>query len=328
MLISPKMRKVYEDNFEFASVKQTTPNIFLVIKQGVLDEQISFLEYARSVLKNAKITRSCSSLQEALDISNYWDTIYIPSGRHQVKFLESFNGGGMIKALQDINENKSNPVITAREGEIVLFRIDGDFTFESVTLDCSNVSSGIVIPRGDVAFNNCAILDHSGSESKPAFVIYSGGKLTLDNSTINNFGTGISMKSGSELNVTGDSIIGNCSIGIEAEDECVLNLNEGCIVESKECGIMLETVSNDMQDDTIICYQKLVEVKNCKNLHYEKEFTFKNNQKNRNIVVSKRNIWEQFEKNCDEENSFQSHANDDDEFLGFEDCNDSVVCLN
>lgn len=331
VLMNPKMRLVFEEDFSILQEDTKIANVFVVFKQGEIDEHIKHLELVKSIIGETPIKYMCSSLQEALEKSHYPDKIYIPSGVHEIKFLESFNKGGMIKHLS-FKDTETRAVIKARAGDGFLFRMDGNFTLENVSLDCSNVSSGIVIPRGYVNLFKCNIIDSSSLETKQGIVLYDGAKLNIQDTIIDHFDIGISMKSGSELIISEGSCIENCITGIEAEDGCKINLKKGKITNSKLCGILYNTNKDAaVQNKVKQIYENVKDIQNIADIQFDDAFKFENNNKAniviRNMKYGGNEILIEPEKMIEDDDPVIVYSREEDEFLGFVDGDESVILI-
>lgn len=101
------------------------------------------------------------------------DYIYLPTGRHSIKWLEPLNSGGLLKAITSVENNKTdsngleskeNAIVTTEESDNVFLSFNGDYTIENVILDCRQVRVGIWTKGGTVTLKNCQLVgDRSSS---------------------------------------------------------------------------------------------------------------------------------------------------------------------
>ena len=103
------------------------------------------------------------------------DYIYLPSGRHSIKWLEPLNAGGLIKAISGAENNKiafdsnvlqsnEKAIFTCEESDNIFLSFNGDYTIENVVIDCQQVRVGIWTKGGTVTLKNCQLIgDRSSS---------------------------------------------------------------------------------------------------------------------------------------------------------------------
>lgn len=110
------------------------------------------------------------------------DYIYLPTGRHSIKWLEPLNSGGLIKAISKGENNKTaldgitfesneKSIITTEECDNVFLSFNGDYAIENVVLDCRQVRIGIWTKGGTVTLRNCQLIgDRSSSTGMGVFI--------------------------------------------------------------------------------------------------------------------------------------------------------------
>lgn len=110
------------------------------------------------------------------------DSIYLPSGRHSIKWLEPLNSGGQLKAVSQTNnkiihidnfaiDSKQNTIITTDESDNVFLSCNGDYTIENVILDCRLVRFGIWNKSGTITLKNCQLIGDRKSSTSIGIVI-------------------------------------------------------------------------------------------------------------------------------------------------------------
>lgn len=266
MFENPVMRKAFEENN--CKTKIECKN-FLVTNVGKLSDVITYLTEAKTFIGNENIKLG-SSLQDALEFCLASDTIYIPAGIHQIKFMEHFNEKGSIKALV-VSENNldekinsvidlnRDAVIKSKDEDSILITVDGEFTFENITFDCKNVRSGILIRNGNVVFKNCCIIGDSNSSTKQGLCVFGNSLVKFENSIIKDFSTGITLNAGSKVYLD-SSIISNCYTGVEVNENAFLAMENSKVKNSKTYGISLNTTMAECDEKKII-YTKSDELK-------------------------------------------------------------------
>lgn len=104
------------------------------------------------------------------------DHIYLPTGRHNIKWLEPLNSGGLLRAVStnmennkvenDINvlEPKEKTIVTTEESENVFLSLN-------VILDCRQVRFGIWNKCGAITIKNCQLIGDRSSSTAVGIVI-------------------------------------------------------------------------------------------------------------------------------------------------------------
>lgn len=104
--------------------------------------------------------------------------IYIPAGKHFIKFVEYLNDDGSLHGVaaneklslnerieREINLSEES-VVKASYDDTVLLMFTENFTIENVTIDCRNVRTGILLRKGSLTLINCTMIgDHQSSTS-------------------------------------------------------------------------------------------------------------------------------------------------------------------
>lgn len=149
-----------------------------------MDQHIKYLQEAKSIVGNSKTVRICDSLQGALEKCAASNELYLPPGRHEIKFLEYLNGGGLLKAVSTVRFadackagqlhviEDAAAVVCSKDDDSVLLTVDGDYCFENVMLDCINVRTGVLIKQGNVTFKNCFLIGDATSSTKQGIVVF------------------------------------------------------------------------------------------------------------------------------------------------------------
>lgn len=110
------------------------------------------------------------------------DYIYLPPGRHSIKWLEPLNQGGLIKAISNGENNKiafdsnvlesnETAIVTTEDSDNVFLSFNGDYTIENVILDCRMVRIGIWTKGGTVTLKNCQLIGDRSSSTGIGIVI-------------------------------------------------------------------------------------------------------------------------------------------------------------
>jgi hypothetical protein len=173
MFENPEMRDIYK--------KIECPNRKKVESET---SEIYIMTKVKEIVGSEVVVQISSKLQDALNLAKASDHIYIPTGKHSIKFLEHLNDGGAIKAIaSDTFYNQTHPnknaldptkdaVIMSHDDDSILLTFDGDFVLENVILDCHNVRMGLVIKSGRVKLVNCLIVGDDSTSTKQGLVIF------------------------------------------------------------------------------------------------------------------------------------------------------------
>lgn len=259
ILENPAMREVYEKALfptEDSCFKNTSTGgplsveTLVVTHIGTLEQQIQYLNEAKKDIESHKFVRMCDSLQGALDRCKASDELYLPPGKHLIKFLEYLNGGGSLKAISAINFVEASEqrrldvidevaVVCSKDDDSVLLTIDGDYCFENILLDCTNVRSGVLIKRGNVAFQNCCFIGDPKSTTKQGIVIFGNSTVRFKGCVIKDFSTGIYSNRNSTIELS-ESLIDSCITGIEMMHAGSINFSSSKIINCKSYGVILD----------------------------------------------------------------------------------------
>uniref|UniRef100_A0A1B0CA96 Uncharacterized protein n=1 Tax=Lutzomyia longipalpis TaxID=7200 RepID=A0A1B0CA96_LUTLO len=195
--------------------------------------------------------RFCNTLQNALMSSNASDRIYIGSGKHTIGFREYFNSSGSIcgvKKLENVPERTEGglkpqdvPIVCSEMQDHFLFVCNGEFTFENILFDCSNVKYGFICQdQAKLTLRNCIIRGNM-RQSECGIDLKGRGSAILENCLIIDCFYGIGMKSGTKVDLIGTDIV-RCEYGIFLEDDCDVTLENSNFRECTNFGIYLENV--------------------------------------------------------------------------------------
>ncbi|XP_058814910.1 protein nessun dorma isoform X2 [Topomyia yanbarensis] len=264
ILENPAMREIYEkvrfsdeiSYFERSNVhNEASADVFVVTHIGTVDQQIEYLTKAKLTIDENKVVRICDSLQGALERCKPSDKLYLPPGRHLIKFLEYLNNGGAIRAISpvrfvEIFESKKmesveeKAIMSSKDDNSVLITVDGDYCFENVMLDCINVRTGVLVKRGNVTFKNCYFMGDANSTTKQGIVVFGNSSIRFDDCVIKDFSVGIYSNHNCRI-LLSNSIIHNCINGIEVLHGCTVSFLSSKINQCKDYGVSLEV--DDLQ---------------------------------------------------------------------------------
>jgi hypothetical protein len=184
MFENPEIRDIYK-TIECPNRKKATSEIseiYMVANSSNLTEQKEFMTKVKEIVGSEVAVKISSKLQDALNLAKASDNIYIPTGKHSIKFSKHLNDGGAIKAVaSDTFYNQTHPnkntldptkdaVIMSQGDHSILLTFDGDFVLENMVLDCRKVRAGLVIKSGRVKLVNCLIVGDDSTEQ--GFVIF------------------------------------------------------------------------------------------------------------------------------------------------------------
>ncbi|XP_055858410.1 protein nessun dorma [Episyrphus balteatus] len=258
MLENPEMRKIYEE-IKFDDDKCLKRALdeklndrqqiaYIVTEPFTFKQQMQFLTLVGKFVDEEKLVQMCPSLQDVLNICNASDDIYLPPGRHSIKFLEYLNDDGKIIGLDsssvvastDTNENEV--VIMSLDDDTILLIFDGNFTLNNLTLDCRNIRSGILVKNGKVCLKNCKIIGDGKSSTQQGIMCSGSSELFLEDCVLENFSNGIVASDLTAVTLT-NCKINNCRIGIDVGSTSKIHFQHCTISQSKKCGIYFETKS-------------------------------------------------------------------------------------
>ncbi|XP_055617319.1 protein nessun dorma-like [Toxorhynchites rutilus septentrionalis] len=255
----PSMRDVYE-KVHFSNAKSyftgSVPSehggteAFVVSLIGTIDRQIEYLNTAKSFIAQNKLVRIIDSLQSVLNCFNGGDEVYLPPGRHAVKFLDDLGSKGSMRAINSIrfagtneevalNTSQDVTVICSRDDDCTLLSISGDYSFENVMFDCTNVRNGIVVKKGNVFFKNCCFIGDPKPAENKGVIMLGDSSVAFENCLVKNFSTGIYTNQICKIKLS-HTVIKNCTNGIEAVQYCRISIDSSKITDCKNYGVMLE----------------------------------------------------------------------------------------
>uniref|UniRef100_A0A1B0D6Z6 Uncharacterized protein n=1 Tax=Phlebotomus papatasi TaxID=29031 RepID=A0A1B0D6Z6_PHLPP len=239
MLQDGNLREIYEDSHL---------EILENYKSVIVTESNNKLSEILKLVSNIDSTRFCFSLQKALMTSNASDKIHIGSGKHVISFREYFNSQGSIcgvKRLENVPQmtlsdckNTLVPVICSELQDHFLIICNGEFTFENIVFDCTNVKYGFVCQdQAKLTLKNCVIRGSTKLRS---------GSVTLNNCLIVDCFYGIGMKSGTTVDLIATDIV-RCEYGIFLEEDCDVTLEDSNFKSCTNYGIYLERFKSDVE---------------------------------------------------------------------------------
>ncbi|XP_053692448.1 protein nessun dorma-like [Sabethes cyaneus] len=280
----------------------------VVTREGTVKEQMEYFE-ALKELVNQMPVQGYDSLQTALESCKSSGQIVLPTGQHPINFLDYLDQGSLVAfssirfVENDLNQlpelEKYISTVSSRHDDSILIRIDGDYCFENILLNCANVAVGVMIRGGNVTFKNCCIIGDSQSSTKRGIVIFAGCNVRFESCVIKDFPVGICCSPNCTINLF-DSIVCNCHNGIEALEDCKINFHQSGIFNCFYYGITLKTTDYR-------CFHKNEVLRSCNDysglerpeFDFEGSCRFENNKK-ANFVVSK----------VDELNTFGEYLSD------------------
>ncbi|XP_055921308.1 protein nessun dorma [Eupeodes corollae] len=256
MLENPEMRKIYEE-IKFDDDKslkraldekldKRKPIAYIVTDPFTFEKQMQFMLLAGKFVGEQKLIQMCPSLQDVLNICNASDDIYLPPGRHSIKFLEYLNDDGKIIGLNSssvfaaTDTNDDEVVIMSPDDDSILLIFDGDFTLTNITLDCRNIRSGILVKNGKVSLNNCKITGDGKSSTQQGIMCSGSSQIFLQDCVLENFSNGIVACDSTAVTLS-NCKINNCRIGIDVSSTSTLHFKQCKIANSKKCGIYFES---------------------------------------------------------------------------------------
>lgn len=288
ILENPDMRKAFEENLNSnlnGNKSKTTCNSFMVTFPGSITDQINHLHSLKTIINNdeqIELYRSLKVnyilfyfffyikfkfiyLQNCLNECSPSSKIFIPVGRHFVKFLEYFHDKGVLSGFggrsgtiglnADSNSISSDidyqheSVIMTQDCDSVLLMLNVDFTIENITLDCRNVRTGILLRKGCVTFSNCTFVGDENSSTKVCFNVLGSAKLVLKNCLLKHFSTAINCYANTKVSIDG-TVIANCGTAIEChQDPFSIIFQNARIIGSKHYGIIISVEDESATED-------------------------------------------------------------------------------
>lgn len=249
ILANPEMRDVYESlKFPTKDVVMNEKRIFVINKEGTINDQIQLLEKLKSKIETHDKIHWMQDLNFALEQAVNSSLIYIPSGTHSLKFLEYLNSNIFLCGLNVVNkiepENLQNyAIIKSFDLSPMLFAINGDIKIQNLVFDCSYVTTGFLIREGCVTFENCYIFGKSSSTVTEAFNLSDNCNVILDNCIITSFGTAMNVNN-AKVTVK-NSVIEKCNTAIAFDDDSIVSLEGSNLRDIKEHAIIKYTTSEE-----------------------------------------------------------------------------------
>ncbi|XP_029728532.2 protein nessun dorma [Aedes albopictus] len=264
---APKMRKIYEQvrfpKETYYSKDQPSgdynpdsdSSAYVVTHIGSLAQQIDYLETAKRLVGTLTPVRICYSLQDALDRSESSAQMLVSPGRHDIKLRGDLSSKGSIQAVVG---DRSKTVICSRQDDNALLTITGDYRLENVTLDCTNVQTGILIKRGTIMLKNCCLKGDPRDVSSSGILICGNATLLLENCQVQNFSTGISANaSDCDIRLLNETTVQDCIEGIKLVEGCRFGVSSSKIINCRNYGVVLEVeeeYDGQQRDEAITCY--------------------------------------------------------------------------
>lgn len=299
ILEDPTLREAFEKvRFGTTSEGQIEGEALIVIQTATLDQHIGYLNEAKAIVGPTKTVRICDSLQGALDRCVPSNELYLPPGKHVIKFLEYLHSGGSLKAVKIISfvdacrrgqlgAIEGRAFVRSKDDDSVLLTIDGDYCFENIVLDCTNVRTGVLIKQGNVTFKNCCLLGDAKSSTKQGIVAFGNSTISLDNCVLKDFSTGIYANDNCQIHLK-DSIILDCINGIDILGGGQASFHSTDIHSCRTFGVLLEVAdlnTSQKAEQPRMFFDNYNEI-NRSELKFEGNCAFRNNGK-ANFVISK-----------------------------------------
>lgn len=229
ILENPEMREIYEDvrqrsSHTECSTSSTTASIvaaaahLIVCPIGPMAVQRQHLDWCeRQGVSATAAVRVMPSLQHCLDACLDDVTIYLPAGRHAIKFAEPLLGNLTIVGRRSTaSSTEANghvdhadtvtTCIVATEDDSKLLQVDGHLRIDGCTLDCGRVRTGIVVRRGGhLQAHHCHFVGAPTvpSNTKCAVSVQAGGTdVRLVDCSVRHFAVGVTVVGNSETTTT------------------------------------------------------------------------------------------------------------------------------
>ncbi|XP_031623409.1 protein nessun dorma isoform X2 [Contarinia nasturtii] len=257
VLENPVLRRTYENiNFKVKPNNNNDQKAKVYsVTNGTLDRQLEYFESIRKLVDGRESVTFLPSLKDCLKMCTPRDYIYLPPGRHSVKWVDPLNSGGLLKAVSALENNKADgdinmidskemAIVTTEESGSVFLSADGDYTIENVILDCQQVRLGIWIKSGTLTLRNCQLFGNRSSTGI-GIAITENAKCILEHTVIKNVGTGITCAAGSTL-IMNQSTLSNCGISLEMGDETNIQFDKSQMVNSNNSAILFKTKAENV----------------------------------------------------------------------------------
>lgn len=140
-----------------------------------------------------------------------------------------------------------------KESNSFLFNVrNAVVTIKDVKLDINKVANALqVLKNSTVELINCTMTNEESYDGR-GIVINSGGSVLIDGCNFSGLHVAVSCNSGSKVCLK-NSNFQNCSFGIEAYENCALQIIGVHIEKCKKAGIFIsQTVGNDQIGDISI----------------------------------------------------------------------------
>ncbi|GAB0098861.1 hypothetical protein DMENIID0001_146650 [Sergentomyia squamirostris] len=243
MLQDGNLREIYEDNF--LDIPENYKSIIVTESNDRLSEILKLID-------NIDSARFSETLQKALMTSLASDRIYIGAGKHLINFREYFNSKGSligVKQLQSVPKmtiadcrSTKVPVICSEQNDHFLIICNGDFTFENIIFDCTNVKYGFICQdQAKITMKNCVVRG-SAKLTECGIDLRGSGSVSLVNCLIMDCFYGIGMKGGTKVDLISTDIV-QCEYGIFLEKDCDVTLENSNLKNCTNYGIYLEMTS-------------------------------------------------------------------------------------
>ena len=259
ILVNPEMRAIYEELKFPHQLKNDDggKTVFAVTKSGTLSEQMQIIEELKhKVESDDKI--HWLSLADSIASSVPSSEIYIPSGSHNMNFLEFLNGNILISGLSAIipesfnaEKEQNYAKISATDFGAVLFAVDGDLKMENLIIDCENVKTGLMVKGGKLTLKNCIIYGSNESSVTEGLTISGDAIVLIENCIVSNFATAVSVSDMAKVTFR-NSTVKNCNVGVNLLDaESVVSLENSKVLSCNEFGVLKSTklLDNDKGKD-------------------------------------------------------------------------------
>lgn len=268
LLANPEMRDVYETLKFPPRDTMSEKKVFVVNKEGTINDQIQLLEKLKSIIDTHDKIHWMQCLNVAIEQAGNLSQIYIPSGIHSLKFLEYLNDTVLLCGVNSLQVDAVNldklenyAVIRAHDLSSMLFAINGNIKFKNLVIDCRNVNIGFIIKAGSVSFENCFIFGLKSSSGAEAFNISGDCSLHLDNCVLSYFGIAFDVSS-SQLNLI-NCVVKDCGIGIIMSEDTTstLSLERSTINDMSEYAILKYIQHDDNEEKVLLDMNNKEELK-------------------------------------------------------------------
>lgn len=301
ILENPSMRKVYEvvrfsEDMETASNHSPT-EAYIVAHVGTIEQHIEYLKVAKSSIEPRTVVRICDTLQGALNKCLPSSKLYLPPGKHLIKFLEYLNNGGAMAGISPVqyvdaveadklNAVEEKVLVTSRDNDSVLLTVDGDYCFDNLLLDCSNVRTGVLVKRGNVLFRNCCLVGDPKSTTKQAVVVFGNSTIRFERCVLKDFSTAIYSNHNCNIQLV-NSTVRDCTVGLEVLQGCSVSFINSNIKHCKHYGVLLEVddLNTANKEDCRLAINDYNQIQR-KEFSFEGACVFKDNGKGNFVIFT------------------------------------------